>query len=144
MSLDHLLAQWGDIPFTEFDPYARYYEAMDVVLYLQEDVSYRADRVDGYLTLLWHPHEDRAIGVKLKGWRHLFTRLQRIVEATGASLPDSQFVTLISALELALESGQGDDVTADAERVRKAAKYKKALEIVDGVNVDRRELLQAA
>ena len=57
-----------------FEPRALYYETMDFLLYLQEDLPYRADRIDPFLTLLWHPYEDRAIGVKIKGFRFLFDK----------------------------------------------------------------------
>lgn len=79
-SLDALLSAWGDGELQPFKPVARYYEAMDCVIYLLEDLAYSADRVDGFLTLLWHPHEERLIGVKLKGFRFLFGRLQAICE----------------------------------------------------------------
>ena len=143
IALDNLLAQWGNGPLSQFQPCAHYYEAMDVVLYLQEDVSYRADRVDGFLTLLWHPQEDRAIGVKLKGWGYLFQRLQSILKATGVDLPDSQFVPLISAIEVAVTAGLGEQLVAGNERQR-IAKYETAKQIVVGVNFDSRETAFAA
>jgi len=63
----------------EFQPCARYYGAMDILLYLETDLPYRADRVDPFLTLLWHPGKEEAIGVKLKGFRFLFQRAQAIL-----------------------------------------------------------------
>ena len=54
------------VPFKVFEACACYYEPMDFILYLQEDVPYRADRIDYFLTLLWHPYEPHAIGIKPK------------------------------------------------------------------------------
>jgi hypothetical protein len=82
---------------TEYSPVARYYTAMDHMLYLSEDCSYRADRVDPFLTVLWHPHEERIVGIKLKGVRFLFERVKAIV-----GLSDSDFMPLVKALEVAL------------------------------------------
>ena len=56
--------------------YDRY---MDHLIYLKEDVSYRADRVDPALTLLWHPHEERLVGVKLKGIAGVFEDISSIL-----------------------------------------------------------------
>src|SRR5216684_613546 len=88
----------------EFTPCARYYETMDLLLYLQEDLSYRADRVDEFLTLLWHPQEDRAIGVKLKGFRFLFQRLKAALAAQNVQLGEGVFMSLVAALEVAMTS----------------------------------------
>lgn len=41
---------------------------MDQLVYLNQDVSYTADRVDELLTLLWHPRApEMLVGFKLKG-----------------------------------------------------------------------------
>lgn len=138
MPLDDLLAQWGNTLGGPFQPCAHYYEAMDSVLYLQEDVSYRADRVDPFLTLLWHPQDDRVVGVKLKGWRYLFQRLQSILQATGVDIPDSHFIRLISAVEVAITAA-GAAIVADTERERIAEKYARAKEIIADVSLDLRE-----
>ena len=57
-----------------FRPVARYYPPMDFLLYLKEDCSYRADRVDQFLTLLWHPYKDELVGIKLKGIRFIYEK----------------------------------------------------------------------
>jgi len=48
-----------------FKPKVTYYSAMDFILYLTEDVSYRTEYVDSLLEILWHPQEDRMVGVKV-------------------------------------------------------------------------------
>src|SRR5947207_2789396 len=68
-----------------FKPAAKYYRAMDHLLYLQEDCAYRADRVDEWLTLLWHPHHWELVGIKLKGIHAVFKDL--MIE-TGSNQPD--------------------------------------------------------
>jgi hypothetical protein len=62
------LPMWKEL-VQPFKPIARYYETMDILLYLNADLSYRADRVDEWLTLLWHPYKMELIGIQLKGFR---------------------------------------------------------------------------
>lgn len=145
VGLSELVSQWGgNAPLGNFKPSARYYEAMDVVLFLQEDLSYRADRVDAHLTLLWHPHEDRAIGVKLKGFRVLFSRLQEHIRSLGIEFPDDRFVPLIAALEVAVTANLGKRIVATAERQRIEGKYQAAKKILADVTVDPSEIPAAA
>jgi hypothetical protein len=155
-SLDALLSAWGDGELQSFKPTARFYEAMDCVIYLTDDLAYRADRVDGFLTLLWHPNEDKLIGVKLKGFRFLFGRLQAILRNTDVTVPDAEFVPLIKAIELALttrltalfekalEEDDADKVRLEEERRELESRYRQARELVDSVAVDASELLAAA
>jgi len=129
---------------TDFVPCARFYEDMDVLLYLEEDIAYRADRVDSFLTLLWHPDKEEAIGVKLKGFRFLFQRLQSILRSDGVKLGDEKFVPMISALEVALTAGLGSAITADAEHARRVEeKYEKARRLIDSATFDTGELVSA-
>jgi hypothetical protein len=131
-------------PNTPFAAGARYYDPMDYILYIEEDTSYRADRVDRFLTLLWHPYEDRAIGVKLKGFRFIFERMREILHAQGVELAHEEFVPLITAFEVAVTAGLGASVLASTERQRLAEKYAKARELIKTAQFDPRELLQAA
>ncbi len=131
-----------------FEPCAKYFEAMDTLIYLEEDVAYRADRVDPFLTLLWHPDKNEAIGVKLKGFRYLFECLQEVAEGLGRKLDESQFLPLIAALEMAMTAGLGAVITADAEKDRMAerrAKYEQARSLVKRAQatIDPRELAKA-
>lgn len=131
---------------SEFSPCARYYEDMDVLLYLEEDIPYRADRVDSFLTLCWHPEREEAIGVKLKGFRFLFSRMQAILAADGGKvqLSESHFVSLVRALEVAMTAGLGAVITTEAERKRIEEKYAKARKLVERAKFDERELAPAA
>jgi hypothetical protein len=135
------LAQAALRPFTKC---ARFYDAMDHILYLEEDVAYRADRVDPFLTLLWHPHYERAVGVKLKGFRFLFERLNEILRARGVGISDEGFPSLVLALEVAMTAGGGAALMAGAQRDRLNERYRVARELVRTVRFDPSELSQAA
>src|SRR3954469_24361559 len=76
---------------------AKYDPDMDMLVYQQEPYSFRADRVDGFLTILWHSREDRIIGVKLKGWRKAFTTMKEVLE-----WKEETFFPLVRALEFGL------------------------------------------
>jgi hypothetical protein len=152
-TLDELIVGLEDGELGQFTAGARYYEAMDCVIYLNEDVSYRADRVDSFLTLLWHPKHDHAVGIKLKGFRWLFQRWQAFCrDEKDTSVSDEQFVPLVKAIEVALTARLGEIITNDAEsdrkeeRVRIERSYQKAREIVllAAVAVDPREMREAA
>lgn len=147
MTLSDLLPpDWRDRAIPDFEPRARYYAPMDCVIYLKEDLSYRADRVDDYLTLLWHPHERRAIGIKIKGFRFLFERLRVICSAQNLDLPERAFVPLVAAVELAMTVRVGSDLTKEAEqnregeRARFTERYEEAREMVRSVQLDAKEL----
>lgn len=154
-SLDSLLSALEARDPEPFRPVARYYEPMDCVIYLQQDLPCRADRVDIFLTLLWHPREETLIGVKLKGFRFLFRRLQAILDGVQVQVPDKMFVPLIKAIELALtarltalfeeEAGKGEaEVSAlQAKRKELERRYQQARDFVHCVSVDARELMAA-
>ena len=125
-------AFWAISPF---EPRALYYETMDFLLYLQEDVPYRADRIDQFLTLLWHPHEDRAIGVKIKGFRVLFDRVRAILNTKNINVSDG-FVPFVTAIEVAFTAGLGAMITLDAERKRLEESYETARTLVRSVEFD--------
>lgn len=132
---------WGMLP--AFKREAFYYEAMDFVIYLEEDLPYRADRVDDFLTLLWHPSEDRAIGVKLKGFRFIFERIRQILRAGGRELSSEEFLPLIAAVEVAMTAGAGATMTASAEQRRSIERYEAARALVQTITFDARELAHA-
>jgi hypothetical protein len=135
-----------EISPTEIKPFvacARYYEPMDLLMYLEEDLSYRADRVDAFLTLLWHPHEDRAIGVKLKGFRFLFERARAILAAQNIQLGEAAFLSLVTALEIAM-TALGSAVMAEAERKRCEEGYERARQLLKSVKFDAAPMAIAA
>lgn len=133
----------GNVP--KFVAGAKYDADMDFLLYLQEPLSYRADRVDAFLTLLWHPRDDRMIGVKLKGWRLMFGEMK---EKLG--LQESAFFPLVDALEFALAEVFATEIMdkvqaiPPSERYKRAKAYSDAIQFISHVRVPTREWAQAA
>ncbi|MEI7511894.1 MAG: hypothetical protein WCK01_00330 [Candidatus Uhrbacteria bacterium] len=123
-----------------FRPVAQYHPEMDCMLYLREDCSYRADRVDLFLTLLWHPYEQRAVGIKLKGFRFLFEQVRRI-----HNLQPEGFISVATALEISLAGGIAETIMNDAARSRVVRLYDEARRVVaSDARLPATELLQAA
>ena len=125
--------------FGKFKPHSRYHAGMDFLLYLKEDVSYRADRVDAFLTLLWHPYEDRLVGLKLKGFHFIFQRVKSILD-----LKNRDFLPLVKALEVALTGGVAECMMNALEQQRIEEKYQKAKEFAKRVRVPPEEWKLAA
>lgn len=122
-----------------FSPVARYHAEMDIVQYLKEDCSYRAERVDGSLTLLWHPYEDRLVGIALKGFRFLF---QRVKEKYG--VPEEVFLPLVNVLQAALEDGAGEEIMEEAIAKKRKEQYAAAKKFVANVALPPEEFRRAA
>ena len=112
---------------------------MDFLLYLREDYSCRADRVDAFLTVLWHPNEDHLIGIKLKGFRFLFQQLKLLLE-----LKEDAIFPLVKALEIALVGGVAEHIINAVERERLEDLYGKARELVADISVSPEEWMRAA
>jgi len=117
---------------------------MDMMLYVSEDCSYRASRVDMFLTILLHPHEDRVVGIKLKGVRFLFERVKAILK-----LSDSDFLPLVAVLEVALTAALTASMTdaSDGAPDTLTERYAEVRSIIGGVDVPSEEwqpALQAA
>lgn len=134
--IEELAKGGGKAP--EFEPYARYLADMDMLLYVREDCSYRAERVDPVLTILWDPdrEKDRLVGVKVKGFHHVFLQVKKAL-----GLYDEQFLPLMKFVEAAFELGLGEQLTDSEER---RAKYRRAVEVVGGFQVPEEELRKAA
>src|SRR4051794_32989203 len=108
----------GPQSLTEFRPAAKYFAAMDCLIYLREDCSYRAVRLDTLRTVLLHPTEDRPVGVKLKGTRFLMERLMAVFKAHDVNTADlSKHLKLITLWEIAA-TAEGKDAVASAEAER--------------------------
>ena len=123
----------------DFVPTAKYYHTMDFLLYLREDCHYRADRVDPFLTVLYHPYEPRIVGIKLKGFRFLFDQFCKIVGRSGPK----HFLPVVKFIEMALVAGVAEAYIAEnRERIEKS--YAEARQLVEGVEFDQREFAQAA
>jgi hypothetical protein len=133
----------GGEAWAEFQPSARYYAPMDVVVYLREDVAYRADRIDPFLTLLWHPYEERAVGVKLKGFRFIYDRAREILASRGIPDQADGFLSLITAFEVAITAGGSAMMTA-AEQQRRRERYDAARHLLLDVRLSVREMAEAA
>ena len=129
----------GPLAPDTFFPVARFHPEMDVIQYLKEDCSYRAERVDGSLTLLWHPYESRLVGVALKGFRFLF---QRAKELYGIS--DDVFLPLVNFIQAALEAGAGEEIMGDAMKKKRQEQYDIAIRFAATVGVPPEELRRAA
>lgn len=123
-----------------FEPTAYFDPEMDQLVYTTSNDSYRADRVDARLTILWDTHELKIIGIKLKGFRSLFEQMK----ATGL-VEESHFLPLCKVISLLLQnivrSANGKD--SDADFRERAKWYQKAEEFVGNYRFDERQLLAA-
>src|SRR5450755_4570243 len=109
------MKNFSEIKLANFIPAAKYIAPMDCLIYLREDCSYRAVRVDALRTVLLHPSEDRPVGVKLKGMRHLFERYRAILNSMHVKMDQ---VTLWTLWETAC-SVDGDELTENADLDRR-------------------------
>ena len=133
--------------FEPFELCASYNAPMDQIMYLREDVSFRADRIDQFLTILWHPHKEEVVGIKIKGIRFLFESLRCVVKALGGKdLSEEAFLPLVGAIELALKMRGGAAWSAELQREREPGwiKLKESYEIArgmaEGVTFDPRKI----
>lgn len=126
-------------PSASFLPMARYYSPMDFLLYLNEDVSYRAERVDPFLTVLWHPVDEKLVGIKLKGFRFIFERLKSILD-----LRDTAFLPVVKAIEIAMVGGLGQAFIENHERERLRTLYAKAKDVAREAQFNPQELYREA
>jgi hypothetical protein len=101
---------------------------MDCLIYLRESCAYRAFRLSEYTTVLLHPHEDRPVGVKIKGVRFLYGRANAILRALYPNnmrekKPD---IALAMLWEIALTAtGERKTSEAEAERQKQLAERAK-------------------
>ena len=84
--------------------------AMDQLIHLTTNESYRAQRIDEYLTILWAPNQMRIIGVKIKGFRSLFESFKE-----EGLLEESQYLPLCSAIAAIMKRFVGE---ASEERAK--------------------------
>jgi hypothetical protein len=133
----------------DFEACAHYYPAMDCVIFLQEDVPYRADRVDEFITILWRPDRDEVVGLKIKGFRFLFNAVSEILTAAGCHVSDTAFMPLISVVQTALQMRSATLLekateTRIAEKKRLTEQYARAVQIIGDSKIDARLLASAA
>ena len=88
-----------------------------------QDCSYRAERIDQFLTVLWHPYEEKLVGIKIKGFGFLFERVKSIL-----NLKDEHFFPVIKALEAAVVGGMAEAIMSrhEQERTEKRERILKA------------------
>lgn len=122
-----------------FQPVAFYHPEMDYLMYVNEDCSFRADRLSRFVTVLWHPHEEgKLVGVKLKGFRKMFLQAKG-----GGALSEDEFRQFIRWLAIALYCSAGEAID-DRERARLKELSEKARQVVSGVRISDEELAKAA
>jgi hypothetical protein len=108
-----------------FKPAARYYPEMDHMLFLREDCSYRAERVGPFLDLLWHPDEDRVVGIKLWIFRFLAGQARRI-----HGLQPTDPIPVATALEISLAGGVAEGILKGANLARIMQLYEEARQAI--------------
>lgn len=109
----------------EFAPSAVYYSEMDFLLYLNQDCSYRADRVDAYLTLLWHPYEDKVVGIRLKGFLRLAQKIKDILKKDNADR--IEIATILELLIFAVKNDIAEGLLDELQvnRLKEREKQRK-------------------
>ena len=117
-----------------YKPMAIYYQEADFLEYIRKDVPAVDRRVDDFLTLVLDMYSRDLIGVKLKGFRHLYERIL----SKGYINKDQEFIPLTELFEKMMTI-VGDDIFDKIER-RQA--YEQAIEVTkhDNVCVDREQL----
>lgn len=129
-------------PKDRFEPIARYYPEMDLLLFLNEECSYRSDRIDPFLTVLWHSKDERLVGLKLKGFRFIFEQAKSILE-----LREDAFLPLVKAIEIALVGSLGELMMKRAEKdriERLRDRYEQAKQLAKKISVPPDEWKRAA
>lgn len=127
------LAEFGQskpIQLQEFRPTAKYFAAMDCLIYLREDCAYRAIRLDQMRTVLLHPQDDRAVGVKLKGLNFVKHKLDAILRSFNFNTDDLPLIALWETAFMA----DGDAATEKADVERRASYAKRALDLLEEAN----------
>lgn len=111
-----------------FKSFAKYNAVMAQVIYLDEDVTYRADRVDSFLTLFWGPNEFRPVGFKLKGFRLLFDTLKSV----SSDIKEGEFVPFVKLLELAALAALASwsDISKGADTAKLQKRYAVAKKFI--------------
>jgi hypothetical protein len=121
-----LAPNWNPGRNEPFRAVARYNSLMDHLLYLKEDCPYRADRVDKWLTLLWHPYHWELVGIKLKGIRAVFREL--MVESSSEQDPDVlPIAELLGEILMAGGAARLMDSYEEERKLRLRQKYRLAL-----------------
>jgi hypothetical protein len=111
-----------------------YVPMMDMFLYVAEPCAYAEQRVDPYLTIFWHPTEERVVGFKLKGLKYIFN----VIRDKIPTLKDGDFVRLYTLLENVFILPLDDEPTMDSGDRKQ--QYEKAMTVAAIEKVRAREL----
>jgi hypothetical protein len=106
-------AAGGTLPATK-GPSAVYLAMMDMFLFVKEPCAYAEDRVDPYLTIFWHPTEDRVVGFKIKGFKYIFNRIRDELNLKD----DGAFVRAYEVLEQVFKFPREESGKPEQERAR--------------------------
>jgi hypothetical protein len=109
-----------------FESFARYYEEMDFLIYVNKDCSYRAKRVDAFLTVLLDPQKDELVGIKLKGFKFLFNQFMAV---SGGDVKEGDFLPVMRVFALAMVGGVAE-MMMDHLRKERAELWQRAKEFV--------------
>jgi hypothetical protein len=116
-----------EIP-ARFEATAGYFASMDCLIYLKQDCSYRAVRLSPFITVLLHPQDDKAVGIKVKGVRSLYEALRTFAKEQGLTFPAADFIELVALVEVAFSfGGEAALEKADDERRQRYEEPVKAL-----------------
>lgn len=117
---------------------AVYFPSMDYILYLRQDSAYVAERIDEWLTLLLDPQSKEAIGVKLKGFHHVYLDFMKLIkdQKIDIQIPFRSFIAVAEALACQV----GEDIVQDHQLAHRYDAYEVARKIVGGVRVSPAEM----
>jgi hypothetical protein len=105
---------------SEFKPTVKYIEAIDSMLFLREDCFYRAEYVDEYLSLLWHPSEERVVGVQLHAWAFLYQQVQQITGIVESECPFGRVLATIPQVKISMDLDPTEEQYTSYEIAREA------------------------
>ena len=111
---------------SSYAPVAVYFESSDCLEYVRADDLFYYDRIDSFLTLVRDIDTKKAVGFKLKGFRHYFQHLN-----AEEALTEDQFVSVMQAFSV-IYTENGESIL-DNENARKA--YDEAVQIATNDNV---------
>ncbi|MEI8393450.1 MAG: hypothetical protein WCF85_01855 [Rhodospirillaceae bacterium] len=111
-----------------FKPTAYFDEEMDQLIYVCTNDTYRADRIDPFLTLLWHATDAKLIGVKIKGFRSIFEKYKKCGSVAETDfLPLKDIITWLLNSQVKIQGGWGNGT---APQLNVEELYQEAVDVV--------------
>lgn len=127
MEEHYLIDNFSPAAGQEYVAAAAYFESMDCIEYVKQDMVVISDRIDKFLTIIRNEKGD-VVGFKLKGIKNFFlTQLKAAFKLT-----DQEFV-YVRDFFVALATKMGDDLFSN-DRVKEEA-YRSAAAIAANDNV---------